>query len=145
MGNYYEESEQIGNKLFTKWAKEVNIFSEMKRQPLLSRVDWICYSMKGSIINCELKVRNSLNWPDILIEPDKYNYLVNKWKEQNIIPWYINMCGDLVYIFDLRKCKVIDKGMMRIWSKPDKCYKFVHRFALLTSDAYKFKNGVQFK
>ena len=41
MGNYYEDSEQIGNELFTKWAKEVNIFSEMKRQPLLSRVDWI--------------------------------------------------------------------------------------------------------
>ena len=56
MGNYYEDSEQIGNELFTKWAKEVNIFSEMKRQPLLSRVDWICQSIKGSTINCELKV-----------------------------------------------------------------------------------------
>ena len=27
--------------------------------------------------------------------------------------------------------------------EPDKCYKFVHRFALLTSDAIKFKNGKQ--
>ena len=117
----------------------------MERQDLYSRVDWICKTSKGLVVNCELKVRDSLNWPDILIEPGKYNYLITKWNEEKIIPWYINLCDDLVYVFDLRKCKVIDKGMMRIWSKPDKCYKSVHRFALLTSDAYKFKNGQQFK
>lgn len=143
--NYFEESERIGDELFKKWAEQVNIFSEMERQSLYSRCDWICKTAKGTTVNCELKVRNTLNWNDILIEPGKYNYLITKWKEDNIIPWYINLCGDLVYIFDLRKCKVIDKGMMSIWSKPDKCYKSVHRFALLTSQAYKFKDGVQFK
>ena len=53
----------------------------MERQDLYSRVDWICKTSKGLVVNCELKVRDSLNWPDILIEPGKYNYLVNKWKE----------------------------------------------------------------
>lgn len=141
--NYYENCEEIGNQLFLNWANKVGCFTKLKRQSLYSRVDWIGKTIKGNLVNCELKVRDSLNWPDILIEPGKYNYLLQKWNEENIIPWYINLCDDLVYVFDLRKCKVIDKGMMRIWSKPDKCYKSVHRFALLTSDAIKFKNGIR--
>ena len=141
--NYYQECEEIGNQLFLKWAKEVGCFTKLKRQSLYSRVDWIGKTIKGNLVHCELKVRDSLNWTDILIEPGKYNYLIQKWEKEKIIPWYINLCDDLVYVFDLRKCKVIDKGMMRIWSKPDKCYKFVHRFALLTSDAIKFKNGIR--
>ena len=141
--NYYENCEEIGNQLFLNWANKVGCFTKLKRQSLYSRVDWIGKTIKGHLVNCELKVRDSLNWNDILIEPGKYNYLIQKWNEENIIPWYINLCDDLVYVFDLRKCKVIDKGQMRIWSKPDKCYKFVHRFALLTSDAIKFKNGKQ--
>lgn len=141
--NYYENCEEIGNQLFLNWANKVGCFTKLKRQDLYSRVDWIGKTIKGHLVNCELKVRDSLNWNDILIEPGKYNYLIQKWNEEKIIPWYINLCDDLVYVFDLRKCKVIDKGMMRIWSKPDKCYKFVHRFALLTSDAIKFKNGKQ--
>ena len=141
--NYYENCEEIGNQLFLNWANKVGCFTKLKRQSLYSRVDWIGKTIKGNLVNCELKVRDSLNWPDILIEPGKYNYLIQKWEKEKIIPWYINLCDDLVYVFDLRKCKVIDKGQMRIWSKPDKCYKFVHRFALLTSDAIKFKNGIR--
>ena len=141
--NYYQECEEIGNQLFLNWANKVACFTKLKRQSLYSRVDWIGKTIKGNLVNCELKVRDSLNWTDILIEPGKYNYLIQKWEKEKIIPWYINLCDDLVYVFDLRKCKVIDKGQMRIWSKPDKCYKFVHRFALLTSDAIKFKNGQQ--
>lgn len=143
--NYYQNCEEIGNQLFLNWANKVGCFTELTRQDLYSRVDWICKTIKGNPVNCELKVRDSLNWNDILIEPGKYNYLIQKWEKEKIIPWYINLCDDLVYVFDLRKCKVIDKGMMRIWSKPDQTYKFVHRFALLTSDAIKFKNGKQFK
>ena len=143
--NYYENCEEIGNQLFLNWANKVGCFTKLKRQSLYSRVDWIGKTIKGNLVNCELKVRDSLNWNDILIEPGKYNYLIQKWEKEKIIPWYINLCDDLVYVFDLRKCKVIDKGEMRIWSKPDRCYKFVHRFALLTSDAIKFKNGKQFK
>ena len=141
--NYYENCEEIGNQLFLNWANKVGCFTKLKRQSLYSRVDWIGKTIKGNLVNCELKVRDSLNWTDILIEPGKYNYLIQKWEKEKIIPWYINLCDDLVYVFDLRKCKVIDKGQMRIWSKPDKCYKFVHRFALLTSDAIKFKNGIR--
>lgn len=141
--NYYVECEEIGNQLFLNWANKVGCFTKLKRQSLYSRVDWIGKTIKGNLVNCELKVRDSLNWNDILIEPGKYNYLIQKWEKEKIIPWYINLCDDLVYVFDLRKCQVIDKGMMRIWSKPDKCYKFVHRFALLTSDAIKFKNGIR--
>ena len=141
--NYYQECEEIGNQLFLNWANKVGCFTKLKRQSLYSRVDWIGKTIKGNLVNCELKVRDSLNWNDILIEPGKYNYLIQKWSKEKIIPWYINLCDDLVYVFDLRKCKVIDKGEMRIWSKPDKCYKFVHRFALLTSDAIKFKNGIR--
>ena len=141
--NYYENCEEIGNQLFLNWANKVGCFTKLKRQSLYSRVDWIGKTIKGNLVNCELKVRDSLNWNDILIEPGKYNYLIQKWSKEKIIPWYINLCDDLVYVFDLRKCKVIDKGQMRIWSKPDKCYKFVHRFALLTSDAIKFKNGIR--
>lgn len=145
MGNYYEESECIGNELFTKWAKEVNIFSEMKRQPLLSRVDWVCYSMKGSIINCELKVRNTLEYSTIFIEPQKYNYLIKQWKDNKIIPWYINLCGDKVLLFDLRYVKPCKITNVRIWSHPDQNYKLVDRYELETNKALKFINGKQQK
>lgn len=145
MGNYYEDSEQIGNELFTKWAKEVNIFSEMKRQPLLSRVDWICQSIKGSTINYELKVRNTLEYDTIFIEPQKYNYLIKQWNENRVIPWYINLCGDKVLLFDLRYVKPCRITNVRIWSHPDQAYKWVDRFELETNKALKFINGEQQK
>lgn len=74
--NYYQECEKVGDELFTSWANKVGCFTEMERQDLYSRCDWICKTSKGVVVNCELKVRDSLNWPDILIEPGKYNYLL---------------------------------------------------------------------
>ena len=145
MGNYYEESEQIGNELFTKWANEVNVFSEMKRQPLLSKVDWICKSKKGNLVNCELKVRNTLSYQTIFIEPGKYNNLVRLWNEKRIIPWYINLCGDEVLVFDLRYVRPCRITNVRIWSHPDQNYKYVDRFELETNKALKFINGKQIK
>lgn len=145
MANYYQNSEEIGNELFLKWAEQVGCFTKMERQDLYSRVDWICQSYKGSTVNCELKVRDTLKYPDIFIEPGKYQYLMDKWNTEKIIPFYINMCEDLVYVFDLRRCKVIDKGMVNVWSYPDHCYKLVHRYGLLTKQAVKFKNGKQIK
>ena len=145
MGNYYEESEQIGNQLFTKWANEVNVFSEMERQPLLSKVDWICKSKKGNLVNCELKVRNTLSYQTIFIEPGKYNNLVRLWNEKRIIPWYINLCGDEVLVFDLRYVRPCRITNVRIWSHPDQNYKYVDRFELETNKALKFINGKQIK
>ncbi len=145
MGNYYEESEQIGNELFTKWANEVNVFSEMERQPLLSKVDWICKSKKGNLVNCELKVRNTLSYQTIFIEPGKYNNLVRLWNEKRIIPWYINLCGDEVLVFDLRYVRPCRITNVRIWSHPDQNYKYVDRFELETNKALKFINGKQIK
>ena len=55
--NYYENCEEIGNQLFLKWAKEVKCFTELTRQDLYSRVDWIGKTIKGNPVNCELKVR----------------------------------------------------------------------------------------
>ena len=145
MGNYYEDSEQIGNELFTKWANEVNVFSEMERQPLLSKVDWICKSKKGNLVNCELKVRNTLSYQTIFIEPGKYNNLVRLWNEKRIIPWYINLCGDEVLVFDLRYVRPCRITNVRIWSHPDQNYKYVDRFELETNKALKFINGKQIK
>ena len=145
MGNYYEESEQIGNELFTKWANEVNVFSEMERQPLLSKVDWICKSKKGNLVNCELKGRNTLSYQTIFIEPGKYNNLVRLWNEKRIIPWYINLCGDEVLVFDLRYVRPCRITNVRIWSHPDQNYKYVDRFELETNKALKFINGKQIK
>lgn len=145
MGNYYEDSEQIGNELFTKWAEEVNVFSDMERQPLLSKVDWICKSNKGNLVNCELKVRNTLSYQTIFIEPGKYNNLVRLWNEKRIIPWYINLCGDEVLVFDLRYVRPCRITNVRIWSHPDQNYKYVDRFELETNKALKFINGKQIK
>ena len=145
MGNYYEDSEQIGNELFTKWANEVNVFSDMERQPLLSKVDWICKSKKGNLVNCELKVRNTLSYQTIFIEPGKYNNLVRLWNEKRIIPWYINLCDDEVLVFDLRYVRPCRITNVRIWSHPDQNYKYVDRFELETNKALKFINGKQIK
>lgn len=145
MGNYYEDSEQIGNELFTKWANEVNVFLDMERQPLLSKVDWICKSKKGNLVNCELKVRNTLSYQTIFIEPGKYNNLVRLWNEKRIIPWYINLCGDEVLVFDLRYVRPCRITNVRIWSHPDQNYKYVDRFELETNKALKFINGKQIK
>ena len=143
--NYYQECEKVGDELFTSWANKVGCFTEMERQDLYSRVDWICKTSKGLVVNCELKVRDSLNWPTIFVEIGKYQYLIDKWKEENIIPWYINMSGDTVLVFDLRKVKPIKRTTVRIWSKPDQCYKWVERYELPTDKSCKFVNGVQIK
>lgn len=143
--NYYQECEEVGDQLFTSWAQKVGCFTEMKRQDLYSRCDWICKTKKGTVVNCELKVRDSLNWPTIFIEIKKYEYLIQKWKEENIVPFYINMCGDTVLVFDLRSTKPIKRTTVRIWSKPDQQYKWVERYELPTNEAYKFINGIQIK
>ena len=143
--NYYENCEEIGNQLFLKWAKEVKCFTELTRQDLYSRVDWIGKTIKGHLINCELKVRNTLDYPTIFIEIGKYNYLLQKWNNEKIIPFYINLCGDTVLVFDLRKVKPIKRTTVRIWSKPDKCYKWVERYELPTDKSCKFINGIQIK
>lgn len=143
--NYYQKCEEIGNQLFTKWAEKVGCFISMERQDLFSRCDWICQSKKGSKVNCELKVRDTLQYPTIFIEPNKYKYLIDKWNIENIIPWYINMCEDTVLVFDLRVVKPIRSTTVKIWSKPDQQYKIVERYELPTDKAFKFKDGVLIK
>lgn len=143
--NYYENCEEVGNKLFLKWANEVKCFTQMDRQDLYSRVDWICKTAKGITVNCELKVRNTLNYPTIFIEIGKYNYLLQKWNEEKIIPFYINLCGDTVLVFDLRRVKPLRQTTVRIWSHPDQTYKTVERYELQTNKAIKFINGKQVK
>lgn len=141
MDNFYQKSENIGNDLFVKWAQQLGIFSDMQRQSLMSRVDWICTAKTGQIVNCELKVRDNLNWKDIFIEPGKLQYLITKWNEDRIVPLFINMCGDLTYVFDLRHCRFIDKGYINIWDKGAQQYKQEKRYAIPTECAYKYKNG----
>ena len=141
--NYYENCEEIGNQLFLKWAKEVKCFTELTRQDLYSRVDWIGKTIKGNPVNCELKVRNTLDYPTIFIEIGKYNYLLQKWNNEKIIPFYINLCGDTVLVFDLRLVKPIRRTTVRIWSHPDQTYKYVERYELPTNKAFKFIDGVR--
>lgn len=141
--NYYENCEEIGNQLFLKWANKVGCFTELTRQDLYSRVDWIGKTIKGNPVNCELKVRNTLDYPTIFIEIGKYNYLLQKWNNEKIIPFYINLCGDTVLVFDLRRVKPIRQTTVRIWSHPDQTYKMVDRYELPTNKAIKFKNGQQ--
>ena len=141
--NYYENCEEIGNQLFLKWAKEVKCFTELTRQDLYSRVDWIGKTIKGNPVNCELKVRNTLDYPTIFIEIDKYNYLLQKWNNEKIIPFYINLCRDTVLVFDLRLVKPIRRTTVRIWSHPDQTYKYVERYELPTNKAFKFIDGVR--
>ena len=104
--NYFEKCESIGDNLFVDWCNKTKYFSSIERQPLLSRVDWICKDNAGHVINCELKVRNTLKYPDIFIEPGKYVILISLWNDKGIIPLYINFCGNECIAFDLRKCKV---------------------------------------
>lgn len=139
--NYYQESEEIGNSLFKKWSEAVGCFKEMKRQPLLSRVDWKCIGHKGTKVNCELKVRASLKYPTIFIEIGKYDFLMREYREQNYVPWFINMCGDEVLVFDLRIVKPIRKTRLQIWNHADKCYEWVDRYELPTNQAFRFING----
>lgn len=139
--NYYQESEEKGNELFTKWAKEVGCFQTMERQDLFSRVDWKCVGKKGTKINCELKVRSTLKYPSIFIEPGKYEYLITQWNENKEVPWFINMCGNEVLVFDLRVVKPTKLTQVQIWSHPDKCYKWVERYELPTNKAFRFIDG----
>lgn len=146
MMNYFQESELIGDNLFKEWANQVQCFKSMKRQSLYSRVDWRCISIKNNSINCELKVRTSLKYPSIFIEPGKYDFLMNEYKEKGNIPWFINLTTDgLVYIFDLRSVKPIRLTDVTIYDKANSCYKPVQRYELPTDKAIKFKNGIRIK
>ncbi len=145
MYNYYQECENIGNQLFETWCDQIGIFKERERQSLMSRCDWICKTDKGIKVGCELKVRNTLKYPTIFIEPGKYEYLMNQWKENNIVPWFINLCGDEVLIFDLRKVKPVRITRVNILDRANLCHKMVNRYELLTKEAVKFKNGKRIK
>lgn len=142
--NYYEQCEELDNALFVEWAQQ--FFTKMERQPLMSRVDWLCESKSGKKFACELKLRNTLKYPDIFIEPQKYSYLMGL---EGYIPLFINMCTENgvteILVFDLRKCKIVDKGMVSIWSHPDKCYMMVHRYAINKKYAYRFINNCEQK
>lgn len=141
--NYFEECEEIGNKLFLTWANQTKYFKKMERQPLLSRVDWVCESNNGTIVNCELKVRNTLNYSTIFIEPNKWNHLISEWKKYKRVPLFINLCNNEVLAFDLRKVKPTREVKVLIWDGANKCQKMVTRYELETSKAVKFINGVK--
>ena len=143
--NYFEKCESIGDNLFIDWCNKTKYFSSIERQPLLSRVDWICKDNAGHVINCELKVRNTLKYSTIFIEPDKYVNLISLWNDKGIIPLYINFCGNECIAFDLRKCKVNDVGEVRIWDGSNNCYKMVNRFSLNVEDGDKYINGCKVK
>lgn len=142
---YFEECEEIGNKLFLTWANQTKYFKKMERQPLLSRVDWVCESNNGIIVNCELKVRNTLKYSTIFIEPGKYSNLIKLWNDKGIIPLYLNFSGNECIAFDLRKCKVNNVGEVRIWDGSNKCYTMVNRFSLNVEDGVKYINGCKVK
>lgn len=143
--NYYQECEEIGNELFEKWCDQLGIFKQRERQPLLCRCDWICTTSKGIKVGCELKVRNTLKYPTIFLELGKYDYLMNQWKTKKIIPWFINLCGDEVLIFDLRKVKPIRVTEVNILDRAHLCHTWVKRYELPTKEAYRFINGVRRK
>lgn len=141
--NYFEECESIGDKLFLTWANQTKYFKKMERQPLLSRVDWICKDSKGNVINCELKVRQSLKFDSIFIEPGKYANLIRLYKEKGIIPLYLNFSGNECIAFDLRRCRVYDVGEVRIWDGSNKCYQLVNRYSIPTSDGVRYVDGIK--
>lgn len=139
--NFYQISEECDDQKFQNWAQQVDCFKEMQRQPLMSKVDWICTAKSGKKVNCELKGRTSLDWDTIFIEVGKYDYLMQKWEQEKIIPWYINMCDQTVFLFDLRYVKPSRNTLVRIWDKGAQSFKYEYRYELLTSKALKWNNG----
>lgn len=143
MGNYYQDCEDICNDLFVKWAEQTKIFKDMVRQPLLSRIDWKCVTIKDNKVNCELKYRSSLAYDTIFIEPGKYEILMKQWQEEKVIPWFINLCGDEVLLFDLRIVKPIGVKEVYILDKAHMNHKWVQRYELPTNKALRFINGIK--
>lgn len=141
--NYFQKCEDIGDEKFINWTDSIGIFSKRERLPLLSRIDWRCETPEGIIVNCELKVRNSLKYDTIFIEPGKYNNLIREWNEYKRIPLYINFCEDETVVFDLRKCNVNDVGEIRIWDGYNKCYEMVHRFSLNKNEGIRYIKGIK--
>lgn len=69
----------------------------MSKNPL-SR--WDCYSPQRKH-RIELKCRRT-HYPDLLIQKDKYDGVVNKCKPHNDVPVYINSTPEGIYAFDMR-------------------------------------------
>ena len=141
--NYFQKSEDICNELFQSWANKVGIFKQMERQPLLSRVDWKCITIKDSKVNCELKCRSSLDYNTIFIEIGKYDFLMKDYNENGYIPWFINLKDDEILLFDLRIVKPIAVRDVYILDKSTMTHKWVKRYELPTNKALRFKNGIK--
>jgi len=80
------------------WLKG-NLYPDlvMSKNPL-SR--WDCYSPQRKH-RIELKCRRT-HYPDLLIQKDKYDGVVNKCKPHNDVPVYINSTPEGIYAFDMR-------------------------------------------
>lgn len=118
--DFYQKCEAQDDIYFNKWAKRLNWFSSYERSAnRFDRVDFHCVLRKsGKICNCELKDRQGkvggntyypAYFSGIYIEPDKYEYLMNRWKNFGEIPIYINFFNDgqTMSLFDLRKAKIL--------------------------------------
>lgn len=107
MGNFYETSEELDDFNLSFFNRKIGWFKEMKRQDLYSRIDWFCVDKKGRNCSVELKTRfnDIFKFEELFIEPDKYDAMIEKHKNEGYIPLYINFMQDNkhVAVFDLRK------------------------------------------
>lgn len=140
MSNFFNSSEEIDDKYFNILNNRMGWFKEMNRNHLMSEIDWMCINKTGSTTNCELKLRdNQINsFEDVYIEVGKYKKLIERYKNNDEIPLYINFFQNENYvaIWDLRKVNKMNYyPNARIYNKGKRKWETVERYGLFPRDA----------
>lgn len=103
---YHEAAEEKCDRQFTDFVENSSTFNEVKRLEKYSHIDYRAKDCKGRKCNVELKNRLTKHdqYPTIMIEPNKFWLLLERWLMHREIPLYINFHSDeYISLFDLRK------------------------------------------
>ena len=104
--NKFKKDESEAYNCFQDFAKHFpKVYAEYYPTEYGKRYDVFNLNVTGGTCFVELKKRkaHSDDYPTCFIEVDKYKYLINEWRENQIMPIYINFIGDSknVYIWYL--------------------------------------------
>lgn len=108
---FFDKTESLDDKYIAALNERTHWFTELKRQPKYSIIDYEATDRKGRKCWIELKTRKK-DFETFFIEPKKWKELKDEYTMRNVLPLYINFIEneDTFYIWNL---KPVFDGIMR--------------------------------
>lgn len=142
--NYFQECENIDASLLHDFVNKTNLFKEIKQNEYGDKVDFLGTDKNDRPCMLEIKRRkcNIQTYSTIYIETEKYWSLIQRWRQFNFIPLYVNFMDNGVLIFDLKRTEPdkMKPKLVNIWNGGYKQNQEVWRYELPREDAITFYN-----